>query len=139
MNKLLLFISFLLLITFVTGTAYFLTKGGFGEQWPSQEKPAKRVEPSPGSELTISGEIDCLPHKGSGERTLECAYGLRSDDGNHYGLEGLSQEDLMTGKVSVGRVVEVRGWFRPALPSEKYDIAGTIEIDSLVVEDAVQE
>lgn len=36
--------------------------------------------------VSLEGEMVCLPHKGDGPHTLECTYGVRDDDGNHFGL-----------------------------------------------------
>ncbi len=36
---------------------------------------------------TLEGEVVCLPHKGDGPTTLECAYGLKTDVGEHYALD----------------------------------------------------
>jgi len=51
---------------------------------------------------TLSGEIVCLPHRGDGPHTLECAMGLKTDVGEHYALDltAMSQEHppLDTGK-----------------------------------------
>jgi len=39
-------------------------------------------------DFSISGELACLPHKDtSGPQTLECAYGLRTDDNRYYALQ----------------------------------------------------
>lgn len=36
--------------------------------------------------VSLEGEMVCLPHKGDGPHTLECTFGIRDDDGNHFGL-----------------------------------------------------
>src|SRR3989344_6171648 len=43
--------------------------------------------------ITVRGEINCLPKKGTGSQTLECAIGLKGPDGRHYGLKNLSKLD----------------------------------------------
>lgn len=36
--------------------------------------------------VSVEGEIACLPHKGDGPHTLECAYGFKDDEGNYFAL-----------------------------------------------------
>src|SRR3989344_3172106 len=80
------------------------TRAGYpmGEFYPRQcwapdgkhfvEDITKGPLPIPGS-ITVSGEIACLPKKGSGAQTMECAIGLKALDGRHYGLKNLFQHD----------------------------------------------
>lgn len=46
--------------------------------------------PAPGGSdkmaVSLEGEMVCLPHKGDGPHTLECAFGVRDDEGNYFGL-----------------------------------------------------
>lgn len=46
--------------------------------------------PAPGGNdkmaVSLEGEMVCLPHKGDGPHTLECAFGVRDDEGNYFGL-----------------------------------------------------
>lgn len=83
--------------------------------------------------VTVEGEITCLPHRNQkgGVTTLECAFGLKGRDANHYGLGNLSQDDLMSGKISTGQKVRVTGVLEPD-PASRYDIVGTIEVQSIV-------
>ena len=78
--------------------------------------------------VSIAGSLGCLPHKGSGPQTLECAYGLKTDDGAWYALslpdgnlyEYTSKERLM-----------ITGTLTPADTDETYDIVGTIAVDTI--------
>lgn len=88
--------------------------------------------PSPGP-ITVIGEITCLPHKGDGPHTLECAFGLRAEDGKHYSLQRLNQDQLIDGTLTVQTKVEVSGQLSPAKPDEKYDIVGYIAIEDIEV------
>lgn len=47
------------------------------------EDIVKGTLPPPGP-ITISGSITCLPKKGSGPQTMECAIGLKGLDGQHF-------------------------------------------------------
>jgi len=79
-----------------------------------------------GTDVIISGEITCLPHKNTGgPQTLECALGLHSDDNRYYALKNAPQS-VSTG---AGRA-EVRGTLSTTADSV-YDIAGTITVSEL--------
>src|SRR3989344_4204450 len=70
------------------------TSAGYpmGESYPRQcwapdgkhfvEDITKGSLPASGP-ITVSGEITCLPKKGTGQQTLECAIGLKGSDGQH--------------------------------------------------------
>lgn len=90
---------------------------------------------------TLSGEYVCLPHKDTtGPQTLECAFGLRTEEGKYYGVDlyAMSQEH---DPLAVGQHISANGLVTPVerLSSEqwqKYDVVGTFSItDSLVVGD----
>lgn len=58
---------------------------------PSPQQPAMNNEPLASPEdgvlLTLTGEVVCLPHRDqTGPQTLECAFGLKMDDGTYYAL-----------------------------------------------------
>lgn len=81
-------------------------------------------------EITISGEMICLPHKNtSGPQTLECAFGLKADDGNNYALTDPNWK-FLTG-VGNGTKVEITGKLTKK-QDQKYDSAGLVKIESLV-------
>ena len=85
--------------------------------------------------ITVNGEITCLPKKGTGSQTMECAIGLKGVDGRHYGLKGLFKFDPGY-KFSVGGLrVEVAGVFNPeemkGPGGNKYDVVGTIDVISI--------
>jgi hypothetical protein len=83
-------------------------------------------------QMVMAGKIVCLPHKDqTGMQTMECAYGMQGADGTYYGLQGLSQEDLMSGKLAVGTKVNVHGTLQPAKSDEKYAVAGNIMVKSV--------
>jgi hypothetical protein len=89
------------------------------------ETPAVTV--APGS-IIVKGELVCLPHKDTGgPQTQECAIGLKSDDGSYYGLMGLAQEDIVSGKWTIGVRAVVTGELT-SVPDSKYAIAGSISI-----------
>ena len=115
-----------------------------GESYPRQcwtpdgkhfvEAIKQGLPPTPGP-VTISGEITCLPKKGSGQQTMECALGLRGADGRHYGLKNLFQHDPEYKLSQPGLHVKVSGVFNPEEISgpdgNKYDVVGTIDVTSI--------
>lgn len=82
-----------------------------------------------GSEIVVSGTMICLPHKNtSGPQTLECAFGLKGDDGKNYAL-GDPEWKFLIG-VGNGTKVEIQGEFVPG-DDGKFNSAGSITIKSL--------
>lgn len=85
--------------------------------------------------LNMQGEVTCLPHKDtSGPVTEECAFGLKVGDGTYYGLSDLDVADG-TQPIDTGSTVLVSGTLIPPVVSEKYDIAGTIQVYALKLRD----
>lgn len=88
-----------------------------------------------GSEVSqgakVSGEVVCLPHRGGGDgpQTLECAIGLRGDDGKYYGLRDQSTDHRLATDF-FGKRVEVSGDLRSEV-DRVYDTTGTIEVRSI--------
>jgi hypothetical protein len=88
---------------------------------------ASSTAPKP---LTVRGNLTCLPHKNvqPGQPvTLECAIGLKTADGRHYGLRELSPRDTNT---DFTKQVQVSGNVVPPTADERYDIIGTITVES---------
>lgn len=87
-------------------------------------------------QVTISGESVCLPHKEKGDfQTLECAIGLRDNDGSYYAID---QSGLPTQFYETGQRVSVSGLLVPIeqLGSDHwqiYDIKGIIKAEVLKV------
>lgn len=75
--------------------------------------------------ITLSGEVACLPHQGNGPHTDECALGLHTDDDRYYSLENPPQPLPAT-----GTRVNVTGTL--TLPTNTtYDIAGVVHVTQL--------
>ncbi|TSC69595.1 MAG: hypothetical protein G01um101456_82 [Parcubacteria group bacterium Gr01-1014_56] len=79
-------------------------------------------------EVVMTGTLVCLPHKGDGPQTMECAYGLQTADGKYYSLLHLWDKapDLNTTQVKA----EIVGVLSAPTATEQYDIAGAIEVSS---------
>lgn len=92
------------------------------------------VPPGPGrqEQVTVTGEIDCLPKKGSGAQTMECAIGLRGADGQYYALKYQDGCDREPRFCVVGVPFVVSGIFSLGAPADStYDIVGSIEVTSI--------
>lgn len=82
-----------------------------------------------GEKITVSGTLICLPHKNTnGPQTLECAFGLKGDDGNNYGLTDPNWKYLIG--VGNGTRIAITGKLNKK-PDQKYDSVGIIEIETL--------
>jgi hypothetical protein len=93
----------------------------------SLSKPAAQQQAKP-MELSVSGTLACLPHKNAGTgqpQTLECAIGLRTDDGRYYSLQGLSSQDSQT---SFNTRVYISGNSTPPSADTTYDTVGDIQV-----------
>lgn len=81
------------------------------------------------SQISVRGTVICLPHKDtSGPQTLECAFGLRTNDNRHYLLQNFTPSQTTA---EVNTVVQVQGTLSPPAPDTLYDIIGVITVDSL--------
>src|SRR3989344_7796578 len=82
-----------------------------------------------GETVVVEGTVTCLPHKGDGPQTMECAFGLQAVTGEYYGLSNLWT--IAPDVTDTGAKVEVRGEFVPPAANEKYDIQGYIDVQSV--------
>lgn len=82
-------------------------------------------------EVTLTGTIVCLPHKDrTGPQTLECAFGLQADGGEHYGLRNLNFPGT-PGGVDTGNRVRVVGELTAPEPTNIYDIVGVVNVSTV--------
>jgi len=88
--------------------------------------PAASVQ---GEDITIKGEVICLPHRNAnGPQTMECAFGLKGDDGNNYGLSDLGYRYMMS--MQTGKKAQIKGKLMKS-QDQKYNSIGTISIESI--------
>lgn len=84
---------------------------------------------------TLVGEFVCLPHRDtSGPQTMECAYGMKTNDGIHYGMD-LSKTHISSFDLPMGRQYSVTGILVPIenLSTDywqKYNIRGIMQVSS---------
>ncbi len=123
-----LFISLIVIVIIIVGVYI-----AFSKKEPL-DTPSDPVQISEGP-ITESGIITCIPKLGTGPQTMECALGLKNNEGVYYGLKYLSDHDENFSLVSPEITVEVTGVlileeiFGP--DGNKYDTVGTIEIETI--------
>ena len=84
---------------------------------------------------TLAGVATCLPHRDTeGPQTLECALGLRTDDGIYYALDLAALPDEERILASGNARIEVTGMLVPIelLSSDqwmRYDVAGIVRAE----------
>ena len=87
-----------------------------------------------GETITLSGEFVCLPHKNaSGSQTMECAYGLKTPEGNYYALRDSDPQYKNISGVTMGKKVSVTGVFTPR-EDDKYPTEGIFEVQSVTAQ-----
>ncbi len=86
---------------------------------PSLDRPAPNSSiPQNNTEVTLTGETVCLPHKEKGDfQTLECAMGFKDTAGNYYSVRGAPMDWQST---------QVTGLFTNDT-SGIYDVVGVID------------
>lgn len=93
------------------------------------------ILPPAGGTMTTRGEIVCLPKRGTGAQTMECAIGLRGEDGNYYALQNLFEHDPTYKYSQTGMTVEVSGTItyeeKLGPDGNPYDIIGVISITTI--------
>jgi hypothetical protein len=83
---------------------------------PSQEKA-----------VSLKGEIVCLSHKDmDGPHTLECAMGIKTDEGKYYGITSEPYDMALS---ETGRKVQINGSLK-LNSSTKYQSEGTVVVTS---------
>lgn len=89
----------------------------------------------PEVDITINGEITCLPKKGNGPHTMECAIGLLADDGKYYSLINLSEVDPDYKFSEGGLRVTVHGTLTPESKTgpdgNRYNTDGSINVKNI--------
>lgn len=96
-----------------------------------------------GKVITVTGRMVCLPHKMGifgGVQTDECAFGFRSNTGEHYAISNLDQLEARDSLIdSVGQTGDefyrISGVFTYGSTDQYsiYDIKGMVNVDSIEV------
>lgn len=102
---------------------------------PSGNAPTPTIVVSDApKEATLEGEYTCLPHTDtSGPQTMECALGLKTDDGSYYALDFGNL--LQSGAINFGTGTRIRvsGLLVPieqisSNQWQKYPIKGILQV-----------
>ncbi|MEX2010269.1 MAG: hypothetical protein WD874_00495, partial [Parcubacteria group bacterium] len=108
-----------------------------GEHFVEEIEQNDPLDPSQNgtNQVTIRGAITCLPKLGSGAETLECAMGLKSEDGSYYGLKNLFENDPQGKFSNTNSTVEVTGVVTQeemlGPDGNRYNTVGVIHISSI--------
>lgn len=106
----------------------------FGDKQPTGvESPAPTETPLYAT-TTVTGVFVCLPHRGNGPSTMECAFGIKGDDGSYYALDW-SDTSVSAFDLPMNTEYSVSGMYTPieALSGNHwqiYDIKGVIRVSS---------
>ncbi len=79
--------------------------------------------------VQLTGEIVCLPKKGSGPQTMECLFGLQTPDDKRYFLTNLGER--LGGSQGDGSTLKVKAVFSKADPNTPYDVDGSLDVISI--------
>jgi len=95
----------------------------------SNTPPAQPVGQQPQAQperVSVVGYWECLPKKGDGPHTMECAFGIAIDQSDgHYAINTALMSTYPV-DYSTGTKVRVSGTLHPAEPNTSYDIDGII-------------
>lgn len=90
-----------------------------------------RAELEDGQEVSVAGEIICLPHRDqSGPHTLECAYGFKAEDGTYYQLSDPTSNSSLLASAPMNEKVTIKGHYSTDADS-KYLQNGKIELTEI--------
>lgn len=87
--------------------------------------------------VTLSGTSVCLPHRdASGPQTMECAFGLKTEDGTHYALDLSVYQAEMYWEFPTHERVSIEGSLVPLEDIDGhtwnvYDIAGQLRVTAI--------
>ncbi len=87
---------------------------------------------NPEATVTMEGTAVCLPHKNSdGPQTLECAVGIKADDGKYYGVSG-DTDNKLSGLSGTDKKVRVSGKIEKSTDTI-YDIEELIAVSKIEI------
>jgi hypothetical protein len=112
MNKQKLYLTTIILIALLAIIFIFIRSNTTGVSMPSKSYDPLQSgsdQVKEGELVTLRGKITCLPKKGNGPQTTECAFGLKSQSGDYYSLNGLDTFDPDYTYSNAGTEIEVTG------------------------------
>lgn len=101
------------------------------ESYPEQcTGPDGKQFINPKAAVTLEGLAVCLPHKNTdGPQTLECAVGIKTDDGTFYGISGDTSNQLAS-EAGGKRRVKISGNIEPSTDTP-YNITQLIAVSKI--------
>lgn len=125
-HKFLLFIGTTLLILILIGIVGSIVMAPTSKQLDnaaSKQTSSRRV--------ALKGQIVCLPHKNTeGPQTMECAFGLKTEQGAYYALEAASTSQSELFSIPTNTSVEVSGNLQSET-SDIYQSTGKITVETI--------
>lgn len=126
----------LVIFTVLIAGAWYLA----ASQPLKQNSPTPTVQMPEAGPITVQGTMVCLPHKNtSGQQTLECAYGLKKEDGLYFALRDTDPTYQNLSRAPMNTLVTVTGEFTPS-PDSKYQDVGVIavtKIEALIADGSI--
>lgn len=87
-NLLILFIALFVLAVILQMIPRSQPKSQPSLSEPKAVTPSVTITKSQPKRVTMEGEIVCLPHRNtSGPQTMECAFGIKTDEGEYYAFD----------------------------------------------------
>ena len=121
-------IYIIIAVILVIAIAFLLKKNFLS---PPPTSPTVTSPTTTAKEVTIKGTMTCLPHRDtSGPQTMECAFGLKGEDGVYYALHDTDPTYKNIGNIPNNIPVTVSGIFRPG-EDARYQSIGTIDVVSV--------
>ncbi len=104
------------------------------------QQPAVPNDVTP-TRMSLVGEYVCLPHKDPNAiHTMECAFGLKTDDGKYYAMDFNLMSQMQPGDLETGKRISANGTFTPIemlstdMWRNNYNIVGIFSVtDSLEI------
>lgn len=107
----------------------------------NQENPVDVTPDVTPTRVSLVGEYVCLPHKDPNAiHTMECAFGLKTDDGKYYAMDFNLMSQMQPGDLQTGQRISANGTFTPIemlsadMWRNNYNIVGIFSVtDSLQI------
>ena len=129
MIKTIIVISTILLISIAAYFFYAMNYQPLNGNSITERIENKSPESKIVQDITVRGTLECLPKSGDGPQTMECAFGLKDENGRFYGLIDPEWKFLI--EPTMNTKVTVTGKLKDKNPRDKYNTIGSIEITNL--------
>jgi hypothetical protein len=123
-------------IVWIAAVIVVVAIGGYFFSTKTMAPGGENLDPTPKA-VTLSGTYVCLPHLDTtGPQTMECAFGLKTDDGVYYAVNFGAGADVMN-QFQSGAHVTAEGFvvIKEALSSDqwaKYNMKGIFTVTKVI-------